>query len=69
MNPKAFGLLVLIIIACIISPTFAGILFGVVGTVLQVAAIMILTFGLIGLITSVLFGKIRIKSQGKTYEY
>lgn len=69
MNPKALGLLVLIIIACIISPAFAGVVFGVIGAVLQTAAVLILTFGLTALLFSVLFGKIRIKAQGKTYEY
>lgn len=69
MNPKALGLAVLIIIACVVSPTFSGILFGAIGTLLQIAAVAILTYGLILLIINILFGKIRIKSQGKTYEY
>lgn len=69
MSPKAFGLLVLIIIACIVSPGFAAIIGGAISFVFQVFAVCILTFGLASLLSSLLFGKLSIKTNARTYQY
>lgn len=69
MSAKAFGLLLLVIIACIVSPTFAAIVGGALSFVFQVLAVCILTFGLASLLCGMLFGKWTIKTGERTYQY
>ena len=69
MSAKAFGIFVLVLIACLLSPTFAAAVLGVLSFIFQVVAIGILAFGLISLLGTLLVGTVVVKSKDRTYQY
>lgn len=63
MSAKAYGILVLIIIACLVSPGFAAAAGATLSFVFQCLAIFILTAGLSSLLVRVVFGSSKTSSS------